>query len=207
MEKSMSTDYRTEETIAMADLFDGRLAEHGIDEKIVAEKTSETVRCLTDGRNWLWIYGKDSHVTCMTRRGLLNVPTKILTTIADTFATDIFSEHQPQYWGFETQQEWDLFMDKLAEEDQEKFYQDIVRFLNGESHDLTLGTIGMTKAEIARELIDIEPDLREPRRKADLLEKLEAVYDERHAVAIALDDNDLALLKLITTHEDDLASA
>jgi hypothetical protein len=34
-------------------------------------------------------------------------PIKILSAIAEVFASEIFDEYQPEYWGFETQEEWD----------------------------------------------------------------------------------------------------
>ena len=31
----------------------------------------------------------------------------ILGAIAEAFSTDIFSEYEPQYWGYDTQEEWE----------------------------------------------------------------------------------------------------
>jgi hypothetical protein len=204
-EKLMSTEYRPAQIILMEDLFDGRLSPHGVTEVIVAGKTSPTARCLTDGNNCLWVYG-DRHVESITRYGG-NAPGKILWAIAETFDTDIYSEYEPQYWGFGTQEEWDACLQKMAEEDDAKFYTDIIRFLSGEPNDLRPGTIGMIQAEIARELVAVDPGLVTPERRADLLASVHQAYIERNAITVHLTDGDLALARLAVTHEDGLPSA
>ena len=34
-------------------------------------------------------------------------PRHIIKAIEQAFDTEIFSEHEPQFWGFATQEEWD----------------------------------------------------------------------------------------------------
>ena len=116
----MLTDYRTESTVLMSDLFDGRLSEYGISEHYT-EKTSATTRCLTENDNYIWVYGNPAGcATCLTRYGM-NFPVHILKSIAQEFDTEIYSEHQPQFWGFSSQGEWDKWHLEQAKIDQEEF--------------------------------------------------------------------------------------
>lgn len=65
----MSTDYRTESTVLMSDLFDGRLSKYGISEHC-NERTRSTARCLTEHDNYIWVYGNPAGcATCLTRTG------------------------------------------------------------------------------------------------------------------------------------------
>jgi hypothetical protein len=73
------------------------------------------------------------------------------------FDVDIVSEHEPQYWGFETQEEWEAAMEKMGEEDDRSFFKDVVRFVQGEQHGISPGTIGMQMAEVAKVLIAQTP--------------------------------------------------
>ena len=148
----MSTDYILSERVRMEDLFDGRLESYGITEHIDDETTSRERRCLTDGRNGIWVYGVEN-VDCLTRFGWMNAPGKILGAIADAFETEIFSEYEAQFWGFDTEEEWNAEMDRLAAEYEAEFYEDLINYVKGEPHDLRAGTIGMTKAQIARQAL------------------------------------------------------
>jgi hypothetical protein len=137
----MSTDYKPIEAILMAELFDGRLASHGITEVIVEGEKSPTRRCLTDGRNVLWVYG-DETVDGISRYGR-NATGKILGAIEYIFDVDIFSEYAPQYWGFESQEEWDLVLEKIEEENENELYEELINFLSGEPNTIKQGTIGI----------------------------------------------------------------
>ena len=222
----MSTDYRTMDKISFADLFDGRLERFEVREHIKAAETSNTQRCLTDGRNYLWVYAEcDGTVGSMTTfgasdgstsdftvgmRGLLvggNAPGRILGAIAKTFDTYIISEHEPQYWGFDTQEEWDLALKKIAEEGETKFHAEIIKYVTGGPNDLKPGTIGMIQAKIAKDLVTENPGLVSPDKKEELMEAIEKVYKADHAVVIHLDDRDIAAARMAMTHEDDLPQA
>ncbi len=97
----MSTYYSLIKKIPGCDVFDGRLEKFGIREHIVPDQTTNTYRCLTDGRNYVWVTmdgaGFFWHV-----RGI----SKILCTVADAFETEVVSERQAQFWGFDTEEEW-----------------------------------------------------------------------------------------------------
>ena len=150
----MSTDYRTQKRLLMADLFDGRLASYGISEFIAVPLTQQERaalkehikagirvehmelvsrfrfensrkhgdRCLWDGRNYVWCFAAlredltpTEYLGYMTRYGD-NDPTHILVTIEKVFETEIFDDDQPQYWGFENEEEMVAFMRARAEE-------------------------------------------------------------------------------------------
>ncbi len=62
---------------------------------------------MTDGRNFLAVYlTEDGFVDFLTVYGV-DAPGKILHAISEAFDTEIFSEHEPQFWLFNTQEEWD----------------------------------------------------------------------------------------------------
>jgi len=199
----MSTDYRTAKKIGLCDLFDGRLSRFGIVERD-ARDTTESRRCLTDGNNVLWAYGNDNgELSSLTRYGW-NAPGKILAAIVDIFDTAIYSEHEPQYWGFETQEAWDACWKEMDQERREQFHADLLRHVAGDESAFTPGTIGAIQGEIAKKLVQQQPNLAEPGRKDDLLKAVEAIYERDYAVTITLSASDMAFAKMIATHEDDL---
>jgi hypothetical protein len=75
--------------------------------RAAVEPIQSSARYLTDSHNYVWVYGNKSGFVDMITRYGCNNPTKILQAIAEAFGTDIFSEHEPQFWGFQTQEEWD----------------------------------------------------------------------------------------------------
>jgi hypothetical protein len=101
MENAMSAEYRPRECMLANELFDGRLMKFGCREH---GQGTEFNRCLTDGRgNYLFVWIDDAgRAVEFTKRGSCNDPHHILTAIAEAFDTQIFSEDEPQFWGFET---------------------------------------------------------------------------------------------------------
>ena len=187
----MSTDYRPLSRIRFTDLFDGRLAEFGVLEYHSENATLEN-RCLTDGWNFLWVYCNDKGLVSTFARSMPNGdPELILDAITDAFDVDIVSEHEPQYWGFKTQEEWDAWLHALEKKDEKDFYNQVVKFVRGEAHDIRPGTIGMIKAEIAKRLIADSPDLVAKDKRPDLIKGVNMVYDRDHAVVVRLTDEDL----------------
>jgi hypothetical protein len=134
-------------------------------------------------------------------------PSKILGAIADTFDVDIVSEYEPEFWGFSTKEEWDAAMGAIAKEEDERFHTELMKFLNGEPHDIRPGTIGMREAEIAKQLTEEDPALLLPANKSKLRDAIEVTYNQDHAVTVTLDLEDLALVKMMASHEDDLPKA
>src|SRR5271166_2123698 len=123
----MSNDYRPLEKVRACDLFDGRLEAFGVREEIVLDGTTEGTRCLTDGRNYLWAYiNDDGLVSSLTRYFPGGAPGKILKAIAEACDTDIVSEYQPQYWGFDTQAEWDAAEEQMSRKADERFHAELL---------------------------------------------------------------------------------
>jgi transposase len=183
-----------------------RLKEFEIQEDI-GEDTTESSRCLTDGRNCMWVYiQEDGRVGHVTRYGR-NAPGKILNAIGKLFDTYMASEYEPEYWGFATQEEWDACWGKIYKEQPDEFYLDIIRYLKGKESNITPGTNGMTMAEIAKELIATDPSLLLVENKERLLKEVDAIFFRDHAVTVTLSPEDIARAELIATHEDDLPQA
>ena len=202
----MSTSYILSKKVSARDLLCGRLDTFGIREDVSSD-TSERRRCLTDGRNYLWVYlTEDGFVGCLSRYGA-NAPGKILAAINEAFETDVFSEYEPQYWGFDTQEEWDAAEKKLADQHRDRFYADLCAYIRGEPNDIRPGTIGEIKAKIAKTLVESQAALLQPENKDRLLSEMEAIYDRDHAVIITLGPEEIALAEMLATHEDDLPKA
>jgi hypothetical protein len=103
----MAILYRSIKPISAVELFDGRLAAFGIYEH-AAHETSESVKCLTDGCNsFLWVYCSErGEVNLFVAHPSIGESSGILASIEKPFDTDIVSEHEPQFWGFESHKEW-----------------------------------------------------------------------------------------------------
>mgnify|MGYP001825828543 CR=1 FL=1 len=101
----MSTDYILEENILMNELFDGRLEQFGIFESLVEGGRAEDLRILEEGTNHVLVIG-DDRVNLITTSFARGSSGKILAAIALVFDTNIWSEHEPQFWGFETDDKW-----------------------------------------------------------------------------------------------------
>jgi hypothetical protein len=180
----MSTDFRLQQRVRACDLFDGRLAEfNGVREHVHPTQTSKKKRCLTDGRNYLWVYLDDhGFVSSLTRWMSDGDPSEILDAIAVTMDTGIASEYQPEYWGFDTTDEWDAALDKLEREHKKaerKFHRELMKYLRGERNNIKPGTVEMHKAEIAKKLVETDPTPLLPTRKDQLRKEIESVYDRR----------------------------
>lgn len=202
----MSTDFRTEKEITFEELFDGRLESFGVKEEVVEGRTAADMRCLIDGPNYVWVYG-DEVVNRIRRFGNANNPNKILSAIGEAFETDIFSEHQPQYWGFETTKEWDDAEKRLHKKHQAELYVDIMKIIRGEPNSIKSGTVGMTQAYIAKELIAENPNLASPNCMEELMETIDIIYMNNHTALNELGDWGLAIMQMIAAQEDDLSHA
>jgi hypothetical protein len=202
----MTTDYAPFNKIRARDLFDGRLDKFGIREQLTGD-TTEASKCLTDGRNCLWVYINDAgFVGSLTSYGA-NASSKILNAIAQTFDTDIFSEYEPQFWGFDTKEQWDAWQDKLAKEHDDRFHAELLKYLRGEPNDIRPRSVGMRWAEIAKKLADDDPTLLLLENKGKLLDEARSIYNRDYAVTVTLSPEQIALVKMIATHEDDLPDA
>jgi hypothetical protein len=200
----MSTDFSLSKKVSASELFGAELEKFEVREHVTPE-TSEQIRCLTDGRNYLWVHlTEDRFVSCLSRYGL-NAPGKILNAIAEALETEIFSEYEPQFWGFDTQEEWDAAMKEMSDRHQQEFYADMCAYVRGEPNDIRPGTVGEIKAKTAKKLVEEDANLIGDKDK--LLAEIDAIYQRDHAVVITLGPEDLAFAKMLGTHEDDLPQA
>lgn len=184
-------------------MFDGRLEEFGVREHVHPESTTERSRLLTDGRNYVWVYiDDDGFVACLSRYGW-NAPGEILNALANVFETDILSENERQFWRVNTQEEWDACREKISE----AAHIELMKFLRRERNNIRPGTIGMYMAEIARTLVEKDPSLLLSANKDKLFNEVRSIYDREHAAVVTLRPQDMALARMLSTHEDDLPRA
>jgi hypothetical protein len=155
---------------------------------------------------WVCIDDED-FVSCVTRYASGGAPGKILAAIVEACDTDIVSEYEPQYWGFDTQEKWDEWNEQMSREAEESFHNELLKYLRGEPNDIRPGTIGMIWAEIAKKLADKDPGLLLPTNKDKLRKGIDTIYDREHAVIVTLGPADIAAAEMLITHEDDLPRA
>ena len=172
----MSTEFRLLQTVRACDLFDGRLEEFGVREHVKPDQTTKKTRCLTDGCNYLWVYiDGDDFVSYLKRYAPNGDPSEILDAISVALDTDIASEYEPQYWGFDTQKEWDAAMKRLSrEEDQRerRLERERLKYLQGEPNKIKPGTSEMRKVEIAKKLVEKDPSLLLPENRHQLRKEI-----------------------------------
>ena len=201
----MSIDYRSLRNIRACQLFDGRLEEFDVYENVNLRKigvcqifdgpleefdfykpvkpdmTTATERCLTDRRNYLWVFiGNDGFVTSFTRWAPNGNPRKILNAVGEVFDTCIVSEHEPQYWGFDTQEEWRSAWAKEAREDRKaarKFEIELLKYVRGEPNGIKPGTDHEAKAKIAKNLVEEDSTLLLQVNLARLRSEIKSIYD------------------------------
>jgi len=184
----MFANFRASTPIMSNELFDGRLATFGIKEHLSKERGKDK-RCLADGRsNFLWAYiNGNRSVSLLTLYFPMGNPCRILPVIADVFGVKMHSEREPEYWGFDTQEEWEAFDDKISKGDDNEVYCDLLCFLTGQSCGIRSGTDGMTRAKIAKKLVKEEPSLILVENKEKLLKQIEHVFFRDHVQWISLD--------------------
>jgi hypothetical protein len=236
----MTTYYRIEKKIKVTDFLNG-LAEAGVAEAGIVPggdfsaiqaaevATDQKERVLTDGNNYLAFYvGDDGTVQDLKRYAWCGAPGRILDAIAEVFDTEIWSEYNYRYWGFESREEEEAWHQKLHEEHQQEFYDDLVRHIAGDpgpaqrySHTVNdkmsaltgepVGsisfTIGFTKLQIGKALVEKDPTFANPDRKHDLLKAIDETYKRDHCVTVTLTEQEMAEAKMRVTHERDLLRA
>jgi len=170
----MSTDYVSLKPIQMVDLFDDRMERFDIREEQSKDFSHES-RLLTDGFNFVWVYGKESIVQGFTRYAFNN-PAFIFECICKVFDTNIVSEYEPEFWGCESQEEMDAMFEAAHRKDKEQFYGELVKFIAGQPCDIQPGTIGMEQAEIAKKLVAQNPALALAENRDALLAQIDDIY-------------------------------
>ena len=102
---------------------------------------------------------------------------RILAALAETFDTDIVSEYDHRFWGYDTEEEWEEAQRKMAQEHDDWWHGELMKFLAGEPADLHPGTIGMIKANYAPEGVAPDPALMHDHER--LLAAVEDKYENR----------------------------
>ena len=165
----MQVDYRFDIYAPIDEVFDGRLAKYGINEIVKDGRSSETERCLTDGFDSVWVYG---HVSpspgCSIDYRFDDAP-GIYVRLQQLFQTEVLSDNEPQYWGFDSHEDWDNHLAKQAERERNRLYDDLVNFLTLRAHPFQKDTVGMGKALVAHELVVNDPTYLDVRRKSEFL--------------------------------------
>jgi hypothetical protein len=199
----MSTDYRPLNDIPYDNLFDGRLEKHDVREELRSDTTIE--RRYLSGRDGILIAFREGNGgSSFSHPSFGPMPWTVFDALAAEFKAELVSEHDHRYWGFDTADEWGAFNDKLAKEGEDKFYNNVLRYVRGEPNDLLPGTIGMIKANIAKTLIEGDRSLAEPGNRDALLQGVERVYLEKHAVSVRLTDDDLAAVEMLMARTEKL---
>ena len=196
------TAYISLKLLRFADLFDGRLDRFGVTESI-RKRTPDESRCLTDGNSFVWVYPDSKGFAEFYTDFRFGSPERILSSVEEVFETKIVSEYEPQYWGFETLEEWDRWEAKISAKEDAEWYEDVMKYLRGEPHDIMPGTLGARWADRAKELIANRPELALPANKAQLLKEAKADTGE----IIQVSEEGLATARMLATHEDDLPKA
>lgn len=108
---------------------------------------------------------------------------------------------------FDTQEESDLALEKIATEDEAEFHAEIIKYVTGEPNDLGPGAVGKIMANIAKKLIAKNPSLISLEKKAELMEAINEIYLAEHVNVLKVLDLDFAATEIAITHEDDLPQA
>ena len=197
----MSTDFVTQKQIQIGEL----LARLPIDGVCLHKIASENYVILTDGRSFLHVYQSPTGQLGFSRYGA-NTVGYIFGVLSVTFGTEIFSEGSPQFWGYATKEEWGIAWNKMFEEDEHRFYLELLKYLSGEECDIGSGTVGMTHAEIAKELVRADPSLLKPENESLLMERIEAIYEAKCGATVAIPENLAQLLCSSGNRRVELAS-
>lgn len=114
-------------------------------------------------------------VSRFSAHGLKGQPGKIVDAIGAAFDTHIFGEHDPQYWGFNTQEEWEAAKNRTSDQARNEFYAYVCAYVRGERVAIN-PTIGKIQANIAKGLVETDPTLLHSENKDKLLAGIDAIY-------------------------------
>ncbi len=173
-------------------------------EHIVPGQTSDRLRVLTDGRNLLTVYVDKNGLVDRIARYAGNGVGKILDAVDIAFDTYCVSEDEPQYWGFQSQEEWDAA--RLNDSGEKDSIDKILKYVRGEPHNLKPGTIVMEVAEIAKTLVERDHSLLQPENK-DKLYDAASIFVRDNIVKCTEPAEVLATALMIVADEDDLPHA
>jgi hypothetical protein len=181
----MSTYYRPIRPIQMSELFSGRLKKYGIyDDSIgdarrlagevpgprVSKGTHFIVLHVTPGDNdndtvaEFASYNEDKEID----------PHGIIAAIADEFDTEIVSQHDPRYWGYNNFRDWNAAFYAQTSARLDAAYKEIIHYVEGKPCDLT-NIRGRRRAQIGQRLIKKYSELSTRYNCADLIRVIDAI--------------------------------
>jgi hypothetical protein len=176
--------------LSFEELFRGRLQAYGVYERLVDKKTTLTCRSLTDGRNSLWVCGEaEDGVTEVMLKGNNN-PALIFDAVLKEFGVRIVTEHEPEFWGHETREQWSQ---ARSLEQHETFYNELRKYLDGQPNEIEADakasseregapsiTADLIKAQVAKQYCGGRPDS-SPARKQEQIDHQDAGEVRGHA--------------------------
>jgi hypothetical protein len=174
----MSTDFRALTTIEVNILFDGRLERFGVHEYFPVQKSDLASRVLSDGSDFLYVYRGVDNVSVFTAYGLNN-PARILEAIEQALGTEIVSEHNARFWGFDTWDSWTAALSRMAKDEADQFYGELLKHLRGEPNEIKTSTGEMARAEIAAKLVADDPGLLLLENRLRLEEAIEMTWNQQ----------------------------
>lgn len=147
------------------------------DERWLAEERDDIRKCVAALTNDRWLTDGRDVVPVSAGKAELRVGNspsfEMIDSIAKVFAVEFYTEHEPQYWGFDTQEDWDAAMEAIGKEQSDRFYVELIKYVNGQPNDIRPRTHGEVDAKIAKELIAQRPELGLPNAKEELLSAIE----------------------------------
>ena len=115
----------------------------------------------------------------LTRYARNGDPLKILNSIADAFNTDIFTEYEPQFWGFETEEEMEAALEKIAMQHKAedlKFEAELLKYVRGEPNNIKEGSDAEAEAKIAKRLAEEFAALLRPENRELFRKEIRRIY-------------------------------
>ena len=106
-----------------------------------------------------------------------------MAALAEACETEIVSEYEPQYWGFETQEQWDEYEEKRFTTHLKEFKADVVKYVHGEPHNIGPKTIGMAIADRVKDLVAGRPELLAVGNESELEAVVDNVFSANAATA------------------------
>jgi hypothetical protein len=181
--------YKPLPNLRFDNLFDGRLVKFRIYERVTS-KTTATHRSVTDGTNSVWV---DSDANGLVEKIAVwgnNDAEWLFAVITFKYSVKIISEFEPQYWGFDSEDEWHIavWVDDLSDS-----YSMLIGPPPTQISELSamedihrrVTMLQILRHQIAARLIDADPSLREVENKHKLLRAAAVEYHYlRQAIAL-----------------------
>jgi hypothetical protein len=113
---------------------------------------------------------------------------KLAAAIGDEFIDRVCAEEKGKLGDLDEQRAaHEKWMAAKNKQDRSRFYEDVMRYVRGETCGLEPGTHGMIQAEIAKALIAENADLALPMHRDKLLADVHTIWWRDHVVHVTLD--------------------